>query len=51
MQTMDMWLVYIDDNGTRHYQHWRDIAEVGSLIDESGNDMDLLGWTTFYPED
>lgn len=47
----DMWLVYVDDNGNRHHQHWRDIAEVGNLIDpESGEDMDLLGWTTEGPE-
>ena len=46
----DMWLIYVDDNGERHHQHWRDISEVGNLIDEFGNDMDLIGWTTINPE-
>lgn len=51
MKCSDMWLIYVDDNNNRHYQHWRDVAEVGSLIDpESGEDMDLLGWTTERPE-
>lgn len=51
LQTRPMWLVYVsDDNTERHYQPWQDLAEVGPLIDpETGNDMDLLGWTTDKP--
>lgn len=42
----DMWLVYVDPaDESVHFQHWRDVPEVGSLINEAGDDMDLVGWT------
>ena len=40
----DMFLVYEDSEGTRHFQHWLDLPEVGGLIDEDGEDMKLIGW-------
>jgi hypothetical protein len=40
----DMFLVYEDSEGTRHFQHWLDLPEVGGLIDEDGEDMELIGW-------
>lgn len=41
-----MWLVYVDSVGTYHYQPWRDVTSVGTLIDaDTGDDMELVGWT------
>lgn len=50
--TSDMWLVYVsDDNQQRYFQPWQDLVSFGTLIDpDTGNDMDLLGWTTIDPE-
>lgn len=46
----DMWLVYKDDNGNLFYQHWNDLTDVGTLIDEeTGDDMAIVGWTTLNP--
>jgi hypothetical protein len=48
--TYPMWLVYLDEQGVKHYQHWMDLPEAGTLIDpESGDDMELVGWTTHNP--
>lgn len=44
--TGDMFLIYEDAEGGRHAQHWNDLAEVGTLVDENGEDLDLIGWTT-----
>jgi hypothetical protein len=45
--TSDMWLIYVDTNGDQHCQHWRDLVDVGTLIDpETGDDMDIIGWIT-----
>jgi hypothetical protein len=52
MNTAPMWLIYEDDDGetvTRHYQPWQDIATAGVLINDIGNDMTLVGWTTEAP--
>lgn len=47
----DMWLVYIDSEGNYHAQPWQDMDSVGTLIDpETGDDMELIGWTTSLPE-
>jgi hypothetical protein len=46
MNTSDMYLVYKDDNGDYHRQHWKDVVVVGTLIDpETGDDMEIVGWT------
>lgn len=46
----DMFLVYEDDNGEHHYQHWEDVVDVGSLIDpDTGEDMKIIGWTAEKP--
>ena len=46
----DMWLVYVDVEGQKHFQHWSDLTEAGTLIDpENGEDMDVIGWTTEAP--
>ena len=44
IKSSDMFLVYEDSEGTRHFQHWLDLPEVGGLIDEDGEDMELVGW-------
>lgn len=45
--TEDMWLVYRDSQGHEHLQLWSDIPEVGGLIEwDTGDDMELIGWTT-----
>lgn len=48
--TGPMWLVYADDDGGRHYQPWQDLTEAGTLINEFGNDMEMIGWTTVDPD-
>lgn len=49
MTTHDMWLVYKDSYGKRHLQHWKDLPDVGTLVDEkTGDDMALVGWTVRY---
>lgn len=40
-----MWLVYVDATGKQHYQPWEDISTAGVLIDDDGEDMELIGWT------
>ena len=41
----DKQLVYVDENGDRHYQPVGDVTQVGTLIDsETGDDMELVGW-------
>lgn len=41
----DMELVYRDADGNEHRQPWREVSEVGTLIDpETGDDMELGGW-------
>lgn len=50
VETRGMWLVYVDFNGNRHYQPWQDLTSAGTLIDpESGDDMEVVGWTTAAP--
>lgn len=50
IESRDMWLVYTDQNGANHYQPWGDIVAAGTLIDpESGDDMEMVGWTTTPP--
>jgi hypothetical protein len=45
-RTDEMYLVYQDEENNRHYQHWADLQESGTLIDpETGDDMELVGWT------
>ncbi len=47
IETSDMWLVYEDSSGNKHYQPWTDLVECGTLIDpESDEDMEMIGWTT-----
>lgn len=47
MNTSDMFLVYRDEEGILHTQHWSDLVEVGTLINpDTGDDMELIGWTT-----
>lgn len=46
IRTGDMWLVYKDAEGNQHDQSWKDVVEVGTLIDpETGDDMEIVGWT------
>lgn len=41
----DMYLVYRDnETSSFYYQHWRDLAAFGGLIDDDGNDMEIVGW-------
>lgn len=40
-----MYLAYRDKYGELNYQHWEDLQEVGYLLDEDGDDMDLVGWS------
>ena len=48
--TRPMWLVYKDDEGSKHYQPYADITSAGTLIDpETGDDMELVGWTDREP--
>ncbi len=50
VNTSPMWLVYKDESGALHYQPYEDVASAGTLIDaDSGNDMELVGWTTIPP--
>lgn len=42
----DMELVYRDNDGNVHRQSWKDIDEMGGLIDENGDDMELVGSST-----
>lgn len=53
MNNTPMWLVYREEStGKLHYQHWRDVPEVGTLIDpDTGDDLQLVGWTATTPED
>lgn len=46
IQSSNMWLVYVAEDGTNHFQPWQDVSEVGTLIDEMGDDMEMIGWTT-----
>jgi hypothetical protein len=47
--TSKMFLVYLDDAGLEYYQPWED-AEVGPMVDEdTGEDMELVGWTKRVP--
>lgn len=51
MQTKDMWLVYEDSEGKRHYQPYMDVVFSGTLVDTSTDeDMHLIGWTTELPQ-
>ena len=44
-RTDEMYLVYQDEENNRHYQHWADLQESGTLIDsETGEDLELVGW-------
>lgn len=50
VETSGMWLVYKDLDGETHHQPWQDLTSVGTLIDpESGDDMEIVGWTTTAP--
>lgn len=50
IKTGGMWLVYVDAHGDNHFQPWQDLEESGTLIDpESGEDMEMVGWTTTPP--
>jgi hypothetical protein len=51
MNTSNMWLVYADTDGQHHHQPWQDVDTVGTLIDEQGDDMEMIGWTTTNPDD
>lgn len=45
--TTEMYLVYRDEQGRFYCQQWEDISVAGTLIDpDSGDDMELVGWTT-----
>lgn len=50
--TEDMWLVYRSESGDSYFQPWQDLTTAGTLIDpDSGEDMELVGWTTDLPFD
>lgn len=50
IETRDMWLVYIDEQGENHYQPWQNVETSGTLIDpDTGDDMEMVGWTTTTP--
>ncbi|MCV7174842.1 hypothetical protein [Mycolicibacterium sphagni] len=51
MKATPMWLVYADEHGERHYQPWADVATAGTLSDDDGEDMELIGWTDIAPPD
>lgn len=47
VQTDDLHLVYEDEQGKRHYQHYRDAVDMAGLIDpDTGEEFRVLGWTT-----
>ena len=46
MNTTNMWLVYVDpSDGQRYYQHWNELTDIGTYVNEFGDDMELVGWT------
>lgn len=45
--TQPIWLVYKDEDGNLFTQPLMDMPEVGTLIDDDGNDMELVGWRTY----
>lgn len=48
--TGPMWLVYVAEDGTQHFQPWADIDTAGPLIDpHTGDDLQVVGWTTEEP--
>lgn len=50
VNTADMWLIYVSNDGQNHYQHWNEVTEVGGLIDpDTGDDWELIGWTDKLP--
>lgn len=47
MNTSNMWLVYVDESGNRHYQHYTQLVQDGTWVDpETDQDMEIIGWTT-----
>ncbi len=51
IETRDMWLVYVDQHGENHYQHWDELVTCGTLVepDSADDDMEMVGWTTTPP--
>lgn len=43
--TSTMHLIYQNPKGQEFSQHWRDLTEMGTLVDpETGDDLELVGW-------
>ncbi|BBY54004.1 hypothetical protein H7J07_05220 [Mycobacterium koreense] len=50
MKTSNMWLIYEDSTGEKHYQPWQDVDTAGGLVDpDTDEDMELVGWTEDRP--
>lgn len=43
-KTSNMYLVYEDDKGEQFYQHWSEVVQNGTLTDDQGEDMEIIGW-------
>ena len=46
INTGELYLVYMDSEGERHYQPWQDIVDSGTLTEPDGGDMEVIGWVT-----
>lgn len=46
INTGELYLVYRDIEGERHYQPWQDIVDSGTLTEPEGGDMEVIGWVT-----
>jgi hypothetical protein len=47
INSSNMFLVYVSQDGDYYYQSWQELTQSGTLIDpETGDDMELVGWTT-----
>lgn len=44
VNTSEMFLVYEDSQGEHHDQPYGTVVENGTLIDDEGDDMDIIGW-------
>lgn len=45
MKKSNMYLVYEDYKGELFYQHWQQVVENGTLTDDEGEDMEIIGWS------
>lgn len=45
IRTENMYIVYEDYKGEHHYQPYEDLTDSGTLIDDQGDDMTIIGWS------